>query len=113
MPGGVNTYVLTGGPCDGKIGQLSPSIDQSGQIVCQQHLYKRTNPAQVQGGHEVFKDSGPVPTGPPAGNAAHAHHGWNDLRHSVNHNMPAALRAAQHSTRAALRSLGRGRKVRP
>lgn len=44
--------------------------------------------------------------------APKAHNGWADLRHSVNHNMPAALRASQRNTRAALRSLSRARKVR-
>jgi hypothetical protein len=37
--------------------------------------------------------------------AAHTHHGWHDLRRSVNHNMPTALRHSIKLTNAALRSL--------
>lgn len=46
------------------------------------------------------------------GKASHAHHGWADLRHTVNHNLPKALRTSGHNTSAALRALGRGRKVK-
>ena len=44
--------------------------------------------------------------------SASAHHGWTDLRRSVNHNMPKALRTSESNTRAALRSLSHARKVR-
>lgn len=44
--------------------------------------------------------------------AARAHHGWSDLQHSINHNMPTSLRNAERNTRVALRSLSKGRKVR-
>lgn len=111
MPG-ITQYVLKGGPCDGKTGNLTPAIDQDGQLTCKQHVYKRVEPAQIKNGREVFADAGPVPKPPAGAGAAHAHHGWTDIRHSINHTMPAALRASQKSTRAALRSLGRGRKVR-
>jgi len=43
--------------------------------------------------------------------APRAHKGWHDVRRSVNHNWPRALAASERQTRAALRSLGRGRKV--
>lgn len=46
------------------------------------------------------------------GKAARAHGGWNDLRHSINHNMPKALRSSEQHTRAALRALSKARKVR-
>lgn len=46
------------------------------------------------------------------GKAPHAHTGWTDLRHSVNHNMPKALRSSEEHTRAALRALSKARKVR-
>jgi hypothetical protein len=46
------------------------------------------------------------------GKGSRAHGGWNDLRRSVNHNMPKALRTSEQHTRAALRSLSRARKVR-
>ena len=46
------------------------------------------------------------------GKGARAHHGWTDLRHSINHNMPKALRASEQHTSAALRALSKARKVR-
>lgn len=50
--------------------------------------------------------------GPGKGSSSHAHHGWADLRHTLNHNLPKALRTSGRNTSAALRSLGRGRKVK-
>lgn len=44
--------------------------------------------------------------------APRAHKGWADMRHSVNHNWPAALRSSEHQIAAALRSLSRARKVK-
>ena len=41
-----------------------------------------------------------------------AHSGWNDLRHSINHNLPRALAASERNTRIALRAVSRARKVR-
>jgi hypothetical protein len=111
MAGGVTQYVLKGGPCAGNTGTLTPADDQTGEIVCKNHVYKRGNPAVVQGGREVFTDSGVVPPPKKSDNAPKTHKGWNDLRHSLNHNMPAALRSADRSTGAALRNLSRGRKV--
>lgn len=111
MPGVQITYILSGGPCDGKIGQISPSIAQSGEVTCKQHVYKRGDPVVVTGGHVVFKDTGRVQPPPETATAAHTHHGWHDLRVSINHNLPAALRKAKKSQAAALRSLARGRKV--
>lgn len=46
------------------------------------------------------------------GKSARAHGGWNDLRHSINHNMPKALRTSQQHTTVALRALSKARKVR-
>lgn len=46
------------------------------------------------------------------GKAARAHSGWNDLRRTLNHRMPKALRTSQHNVHAALRSLSHARKVR-
>jgi len=46
------------------------------------------------------------------GKSAKAHSGWNDLRRTVNKHLPRALKASQHNTHAALRSLSRSRKVR-
>ena len=46
------------------------------------------------------------------GKAARAHSGWNDLRRTVNHRMPKALRTSERNIHAALRSLSHARKVR-
>jgi hypothetical protein len=40
------------------------------------------------------------------------HKGWEDVRRSVNHKVPGALRASDKQVAAALRALGRARKVR-
>lgn len=112
MPGGVTGYILKGGPCDGNKGELTPEIEQSGQLTCQNHVYKITSPVQNDGGREVFRDAGAVPKQQTGVKAAAAHSGWGDIRKSVNHRMPDALRKSQHNTQAALRSLHRGRKVR-
>lgn len=37
--------------------------------------------------------------------ASHTHHGWKDLRKSVNHNLPVAIKHSTKLTNAALRSL--------
>lgn len=59
---------------------------------------------RMQGGSGSGSGSG--------GKAARAHVGWNDLRHTINHNMPKALRSSEEHTRAALRALSKARKVR-
>ena len=46
------------------------------------------------------------------GSATGFHKGWHDLRRSVNSHFPAALKDANKSNAAALRSLRRARKVR-
>ena len=46
------------------------------------------------------------------GKASRAHGGWQDLRRSVNHRMPAALRKSGANSSAALRALSKARKVR-
>lgn len=46
------------------------------------------------------------------GKAARAHSGWNDLRRTVNRDLPKALRTSTRNTQAALRSLSHARKVR-
>lgn len=112
MPGGITQYVLRGGPCDGKQGTLTPAIEQSGQLTCNNHIYKITYPVQIDGGREVFKDAGAVPAPKEGVSTPHTHHGWSDLQHSFNRNMPKSLNGARKYQEAALRSLGRGRKVR-
>lgn len=44
--------------------------------------------------------------------APRAHKGWHDIRRSVNHNWPRALKASERQTRAALRRISHARKVR-
>jgi hypothetical protein len=112
VPAGITQYVLQGGPCDGNTGDLTPAIDDSGQITCKGGLYKRTSPVQVSGGREVFKFAGKAPTTDGGGGTPHTHSGWNDLRKSFNKHMPRDLRASHRMTSAALRSLSRARKVR-
>ena len=52
-------------------------------------------------------------TGPPGSIPfAAMHKGWADLQHSVNRNMPAALRHSRRVRQAALTELRRARKVR-
>lgn len=47
-----------------------------------------------------------------SGAIPHAHKGWEDLRKSVNHKLPGSLKQSDRNVAAALRSLGRGRKVK-
>ncbi len=47
-----------------------------------------------------------------AGGSTGIHKGWNDLRKSVNHNIPTSLNASAKMTNAALRKLQHARKVR-
>lgn len=109
---GVTQYVLEGGPCNNRTGQLTPAIEQSGQLTCSGHIYKITSPVQNKGGREVFRDAGAVPTPPPPPGTPHALSGWKALRRSINRDMPKALAASQHSRQAALRSLRGAHKVR-
>lgn len=109
---GANVYVLKGGPCDGKKGELSPPIDQSGVITCQNHIYKRSSPLQLEGAYEVFNDSGVAPNPSPPVPAPKLHNGWNSLRRTMNRHLPAGIKQARRDTDAALRTLGRMRKVK-
>lgn len=109
---GVTQYILKGGPCDGRTGQLSPAIDQSGQIDCQGHVYKRDEPVKIDGGREVFADAGAVPAPPPQPGTPHTHKGWADLQHSFNVNLHKSLQRSDANTAAAWRSLSRASKVR-
>lgn len=44
---------------------------------------------------------------------AHGLGGWRALQHSINHNLPHALRTSKANTNAALRAVSKGRKVKP
>lgn len=112
MPAGITQYVLQGGPCDGRHGDLTPAIDQSGQIICQDYIYKREQPATVSGGREVFKSAGKVPPVSGVGHDAKALQGWGDLRRTMNHGLPTALRHTNKLTNASLRQIRRHRRVK-
>lgn len=49
---------------------------------------------------------------PPTLKAPQALKGWGRLQHAMNHELPGAIKASQHSRAAALRALDRARKVR-
>ena len=75
----------------------------------------------TDGSYKQFLTSGgtpapqPGPTAPPTAGTAtpHMHHGWADLRQSVNVHLPNQLRKSDTATRAAYRVLaGRHRKGR-
>lgn len=80
-------------------GVVSEQIDFWGSTTFAKFYFNETGSAPGRGGSSSqFEDS-------------HALAGWADIRHSVNHNMPAALRSSQKMTAAALRRVGRARKV--
>jgi hypothetical protein len=107
---------LKGGPCDGKT--VSADEIQGGLvafIACGGGFYTVNNAGKRHNGELIFDYAGKKQPGPPGGggvNAAKAHGGWAGVRKSVNHHMPASLRASQRSTRAALHTLGRAHRVR-
>lgn len=111
MAGPQITYILSGGPCDGKVGQITSSTASSGQLVCQQHLYKRGNPPVITGGHVVFKDAGVVAKPPPAVPAPKFHSGWHHLSRTMHTQWSQSVSEARRNTREALRTVGGGRKV--
>lgn len=109
---GVTQYILKGGPCDGKTGLLTPEIETTGQLTCQNHIYKITYPVQNDGGREVFKDAGAVPKPKPKTQPTQSLQGWKAIRKSVNVTMRHSLQSSRRSSSSALRSLSRARKVR-
>lgn len=63
--------------------------------------------------YELTQNFGPPHGGPGGGIVdADALKGWQDIRHSVNRNMPAALRHSDRQMVRALHALGRARKVK-
>jgi hypothetical protein len=103
---------LKGGPCDGKTVDLTPAEADSASIYCKGAWYRNPGTGKRHNGALIFYFAGKAPT--PGGpiKAAKAHHGWADVRKSVNRHMPHALSASQRNTRAALRTLHRARRVR-
>ena len=106
-----NVY-LKGGPCNGKTRTLTPAEADTGELVCKSSLYKNPETGAHHNGAIVFDYAGVAPGQGATVKAAHAHSGWRDVRHSVNHNMPGALRRSEKHMAAALRSLSHARKVR-
>lgn len=85
---------------------LPPKITYSGSVYDNANATKKDSAGNLV--HE-FRFNAAASAGV---TAAHAHKGWSDLRHSINHTMPAAIHSAQRSTAAALRSVSSGRKVK-
>lgn len=92
---------------------------------------KSGTPFQVTSPHDVEQDlvdwgavtyafelqqnygpSQPEGSGGGGAQAPKLHGGWKSMRHSFNHSMPRSLHASHRSTQAALRELGRVRKVK-
>lgn len=107
-----DTAYLEGGPCDGVTRKITAAESDSGTIDCKGGEYLNDNGKQRPNGDIIFKYNGPVASSGNAVKAARAHGGWADLRHSLNHDWPRAMRAAERNQRAALRSLSHSRKVK-
>jgi hypothetical protein len=103
---------LSGGPCDGQTVDLSPAEADSASIYCKGAWYRNPGTGKRRNGALIFNFAGKVPTAAGPLKAAKAHHGWSDVRKSVNQHMPHALSASQRNARAALRTLNRARRVR-
>jgi hypothetical protein len=103
---------LQGGPCDGKIVELTAAETDSASVYCKGAWYRNPGTGKRRDGALIFVFAGkpPGPGGPIK--APKAHGGWTDVRKSVNRHMPAGLRRSQRKTRAALRTLSRARRVR-
>jgi hypothetical protein len=103
---------LKGGPCGGTTRTLTPAQADTGELTCKGALYKNPETGAHHNGAIVFDYAGDAPTVGGTLHTPHTHKGWQDMRHSLNANMPKALRSSQHTTTAALRVLARARKVR-
>ncbi len=105
---------LEGGPCARKLHTLKPGETDSGATQCKGGIYLVSKPARHRRGHLVFVFSKEQTDAskPPKLKAAQLHKGYADIQHSVNRNLPHALRRSHHSLAAGLRSVHRARKVR-
>jgi hypothetical protein len=106
---------LKDGPCAGTVKTITQAEWDAASTQCKGETYTFDGATHLVNGvrlAEFVFEPGHAP--PPGGGstAPHAHHGWADLRHSINHNMPGALSRSQRNTKAALTELGRARKVR-
>lgn len=102
--------LLVGGPCDKRIKKLTPDEFASGETTCSGAVYVYDGVTRPTGSlpHFTYRPGAP----PPGVKAPRAHKGWNSLRDTFNTTMPKSLRASQHSTSAALRTLQKARKVK-
>lgn len=103
-----------GGPCNGLTVALTDAEYAAGDTsVCQGIVYRRTDPPKLHSGALIYKSTGKQQPGTATQpKAAHLHHGWADLRRSINHNMPAALRRSHKSLSAGLRHVERASRVK-
>ena len=107
---------LRGGPCNGQAKTISQAEWDAGETTCQGAVYIWNGVTPPAGQRFVFtyRPGAPPPgSGGGAGTATapQAHTGWNDLRRTFNHDLPAALRTIRRNQDAALRELGRKRRV--
>lgn len=106
------TVYLQGGPCNGATRKVPAGEVSSFPIICKGAEYLYDHGKKRPNGDFIFLYGGPTAGAGGGITASRAHHGWADVRHSLNHVMPGALRASETRTRAALRSLSRARKVK-
>lgn len=107
---------LQGGPCDGK----TVSADQItgglvGYIKCGGGYYTQADGKTRANGDPIFGYYGkqqPQETVTTLGHDAKALQGWGDLRRTMNHALPTALRRTNKLTSASLRQVRRHRRVR-
>jgi len=106
---------LKNGPCDGTVKSISDAEWNAGSTQCKGETYNFDGSHHTVAGVSLAEfafEPGHAPAPGGGSTAPHAHHGWSDLRHSINRNMPGALSRSQRNTRAALTELGQARKVR-
>lgn len=105
-------YILVGGPCDGNTGQILSDTATNG-VACKGILYKPASPTKIENGRVEYTVAGKVRSdsgSPPS--AAHAEHGWRDLKRAVHDQWPSAMRGAEKNRQAALRTLAHARRVK-
>ena len=109
----LGTAYLEGGRCDGNTHKITAAERDANLIKCKGSNYYRDVPHKTHGSDQVwaFIGNDPAPSPSPGAKAAKLHKGYADIQHSVNHNLPAALRASKRSLDAGLRALHRASKV--
>ena len=103
---------LRGGPDDGTFTTFTTKPHKGQTLTYNGSVYTIVWPVVlIQGVAEEFTFTHAAKP-PPGVKTAQLHQGWNDLRRSVNVNLPAALRNSHRSLNAGLRAVERARKVR-